>query len=203
MATDVSAVHSLTGLATVTYATVPVRAVDVTGLPPLVSVPEPSPSWPAAQVIVGEATEVSRLSEVEPIVSLSSEWVSARRCNVEFEELARLPADFDGEGSPSYSHGTIAAARALVRELSGTYSQEYTDPFQLPAVMPGPNGSVDLRWRVARFNLLVNVPPPSERAATAYGMDPTAGEDISLRLENEESREHLLRWVHDRWVQSR
>jgi hypothetical protein len=40
-----------------------------------------------------------------------------------------------------------------------------------PAILPGPNGSIDLHWKTPRFELLVNVPREEANPATFYGDD--------------------------------
>lgn len=80
-----------------------------------------------------------------------------------------LEDDWDEQGAIKYSRETWddvckflirqtnAARKALDRELP------------IPRVLPGPGGSIDVHWKTARFELLVNFPADKKKAATFYG----------------------------------
>jgi hypothetical protein len=70
-----------------------------------------------------------------------------------------------------YSQGTLDRASAFLMEhmnwcwnASGTLAP-------IPAIGPGPKGSVDLYWATTRRKLLVNIPASKDASATFYGDD--------------------------------
>jgi len=40
-----------------------------------------------------------------------------------------------------------------------------------PKIQPGPEASIDLHWKMERFELLVNIPNDPSKPATFYGDD--------------------------------
>lgn len=69
-----------------------------------------------------------------------------------FAPLLDLADDFDGEGSPAYKQATVDRARAWLLAAG------WPDELPLPAVCPGPDGSIDLFWYPSGPHLLVNIP---------------------------------------------
>jgi hypothetical protein len=41
----------------------------------------------------------------------------------------------------------------------------------VPKILPGPNASIDLHWKLPGFELLVNIPSDAAQPATFYGDD--------------------------------
>ena len=42
---------------------------------------------------------------------------------------------------------------------------------EVPSIMPGPGGSIDVHWKNKSFELLINFPPAPGAPATFYGDD--------------------------------
>lgn len=82
-----------------------------------------------------------------------------------------LQDDWDEQGSPGYDESTWRrACDFLVRQASFARERVSRD-LPPPRILPGPDGSIDLHWKMPRFELLVNVPKDASKPATFYGDD--------------------------------
>lgn len=70
------------------------------------------------------------------------------------ESLLALEDDWDGEGAPAYSEQTIEAAAAFFYQL--VERSELATPVR---ILPASEGSIDLHWKTAQFELLINFHP--------------------------------------------
>ena len=80
------------------------------------------------------------------------------------ERLLALEDDWDGEGAPAYCEQTIEAAAAFFYQL--VEKSELATPVR---ILPASEGSIDLHWKTARFELLVNFHP--DGSVSYYGDD--------------------------------
>ena len=80
------------------------------------------------------------------------------------ERLLALEDDWDGEGAPAYCEQTIEAATAFFSELVA--KSGLATPIR---ILPASEGSIDLHWKTARFELLVNFHP--DGSVSYYGDD--------------------------------
>ena len=80
------------------------------------------------------------------------------------EQLLVLEDDWDGEGAPAYCEQTIEAAAAFFYQLAER--SELATPVR---ILPASEGSIDLHWKTARFELLVNFHP--DGSVSYYGDD--------------------------------
>ena len=85
--------------------------------------------------------------------------------------ILELKVDWDDEGSPGYSEMTWDLAVEFLIRLATFARQVSQKEIPAPSILPGPNASIDLHWKIARFELLVNVPPDPSQPATFYGDD--------------------------------
>lgn len=73
--------------------------------------------------------------------------------------ILSLKDDFDGEGSEGYVTETFDRAVKLLRFLYQHCDHEFSAILtQIPDIMPGPHGSIDIHWHRNHFDLLINVP---------------------------------------------
>jgi len=85
------------------------------------------------------------------------------------ESMLDLEADFDGEGSPAYTEDTFDLAAEFLR-LHSRYFWEHCEKYSpVPKITPGPNGSIDLHWKLESRELLVNIPADVHEPAVYYG----------------------------------
>jgi hypothetical protein len=84
--------------------------------------------------------------------------------------LLDLKDDWDGEGSTRYLKDTVDRAIGFAATQAHLLS-ELGFSFQIPDLGPGPNGSIDLHWKKASCELLVNIPADAGEMVTFYGDD--------------------------------
>ena len=87
----------------------------------------------------------------------------------ESRTILRLEDDFDGGGSPHYSEATWQRAVQFVRLQWEEYVRLFCEPMPLPAIQPGPHGSIDVFWDTLEFDLLVNIPSDPNQEAEFSG----------------------------------
>lgn len=80
--------------------------------------------------------------------------------------LLALEEDWDGEGAPAYQEETIEVAADFLYEL--VEKSEVLEATQV-RILPASEGSIDLHWKSARFELLVNFHP--DGSVSYYGDD--------------------------------
>lgn len=80
------------------------------------------------------------------------------------ERLLALEDDWDGEGAPAYCEQTIEAAAAFFYQLV-----ERSELATQVRILPANEGSIDLHWKTAQFELLVNFHPGG--SVSYYGDD--------------------------------
>lgn len=86
------------------------------------------------------------------------------------KEILALPEDWDGEGSASYSPATFARAAEFLKTHS-EFLHDFGLVMPVPAIAAGPNGSIDIHWKRASWELLVNIPADVSKMASFYGDD--------------------------------
>jgi hypothetical protein len=111
-------------------------------------------------------------SECSP--QTSAEILDEHRQKIEAEiqraNDARVSLEEEGEAD-IYSQKTLDRASAFLKvHMSWSWNASGTLA-PIPAIGPGPNGSVDLYWTTSRRKLLVNIPASEDASATFYGDD--------------------------------
>ena len=102
--------------------------------------------------------------------------------------------NWDGEGSPAYAEGTWTRARDFLLANSTRLWQQRHIEAQVPQVLPGPDGSIDIHWQVGTRELLLNVPADQDAPATYYG-DSQMGEVVKGHMVLSRPNEWLLFWL--------
>ena len=80
------------------------------------------------------------------------------------ERLLALEDNWDGEGAPAYCEQTIEAAAGFFYQLV-----ERSELATQVRILPASEGSIDLYWKTAQFELLVNFHP--DGSVSYYGDD--------------------------------
>ena len=80
------------------------------------------------------------------------------------ERLLALEDNWDGEGAPAYCEQTIEAAAGFFYQLV-----ERSELATQVRILPASEGSIDLHWKTAQFELLVNFHP--DGSVSYYGDD--------------------------------
>jgi len=83
--------------------------------------------------------------------------------------LTSLGDDFDGEGSKGYSEEVVQRAGDFVRSQAVELWDRQRVLLELPDLGAGREGSVDVHWRTAKCELLVNIPASRLMPASFYG----------------------------------
>jgi hypothetical protein len=114
------------------------------------------------------------------VPSWTSEWTASLESN-SFEDLnneihasqklVTLEDNWDGEGSPGYSEATLDRAAAFLRLHMRWVWEKYGVWLEVPRILPGPSGSIDIHWETPDYEVLVNVPNDPSAPATFYGDD--------------------------------
>ena len=93
------------------------------------------------------------------------EAITASRSILELED------DWDDQGSPGYSETTWRRASEFLLRQANLARMSLDRELPVPKILPGPNASIDLHWKLAGFELLVNIPSDGAQPATFYGDD--------------------------------
>lgn len=127
---------------------------------------------------------------------LCSELLAIARRIEASRYILDLEDNWDDEGSTAYNDATWRAAVQLVVESANQYWRSTHKVAPLPAIAPGPDGSIDVTWIVGTRNLLVNVPSEGAGSVTFSGLD-TANRDrvVKGRLPADASHEWLMAWL--------
>ncbi|MEA2527710.1 MAG: hypothetical protein QOF73_4937, partial [Thermomicrobiales bacterium] len=107
-----------------------------------------------------------------------------------------LEDNWDDEGSIAYDEATWRAAVQIVVDSANAYWDSTQQVAPVPAISPGPDGSIDVTWRVGRRQVLINVPPAGEGPAVFSGLD-AEDKDRSVegRIGTDKNQEWLLTWL--------
>ncbi len=82
-----------------------------------------------------------------------------------------LEDDWDQQGSSKYSESTWQRACDFLIQQATLARQVLGKELPAPRILPGPEGSIDVHWKLPRFEVLVNIPNDSSKPATFYGDD--------------------------------
>jgi hypothetical protein len=85
--------------------------------------------------------------------------------------ILELEDDWDDQGSPRYSEATWRRASEFLLRQADLARVSLGRELPVPKILPGPNASIDLHWKVPGFELLVNIPSDAAQPATFYGDD--------------------------------
>lgn len=111
-------------------------------------------------------------------------------------QMLPLDDDWDGEGSPGYSEETLNRAIAFLTEEADGLWDLRGICLPVPRIGPGPDGSIDLHWKLPTRELLVNIPADAGKIATFYG-DHYSPERISGSLDSKNFHFEIAVWLVD------
>jgi hypothetical protein len=108
--------------------------------------------------------------------------------------ILELGDNWDEEGSPGYDEETWKRATQFVRKVAWAYKKENGKWIDPPKITPGPDGSVDTRWKTPNRSLLINFPSNEFEPADFFGSD--KGKDtIKGTLDLTSQNLWLLMWL--------
>jgi hypothetical protein len=113
------------------------------------------------------------------------------------DHIRNLPEDWDGEGAPAYGEETITRATGFLLSFIRDVYDSYHLRLPLPKILPGPDGSIDIHWKGADFELLLNI-PPNDKYAQFYG-DNKFGESVKgvINIDLSYPNVGLILWLRD------
>ena len=82
-----------------------------------------------------------------------------------------LEDDWDDEGAQAYSEEVWERAVEFVRTSATRVRDRFGRVIDAPAILPGPDGSIDLHWNYPSYELLINIPADPVQMAGFYGDD--------------------------------
>lgn len=85
--------------------------------------------------------------------------------------ILTLGDDWDDEGSPGYKEATWKRATDYLKRQALVCWRMHDIAIPAPRISPGPNGSIDMHWETASYELLANVPEDPSTPASFYGDD--------------------------------
>jgi len=81
-------------------------------------------------------------------------------------KILNLKENWDGEGGKRYNEETLDRAAEFIKKLSFYLWRKTQKLISSPNIFPGPDGSIDIHWKNAKFDLLVNIPENPNETAT-------------------------------------
>lgn len=109
-------------------------------------------------------------------------------------EILRWGDDWDDAGSPAYTKAALNRALSFLMENLTQLWLSNRLTIATPKVLPGPNGSIDIHWKLERCELLVNIPADHSQPATFYG-DKKSGGVVNGTIGTWERNEWLFEWL--------
>ena len=147
------------------------------------------------------SNEVARYTKPNDFVAIAPNWAAVESDEaLELEtaidhsrSILDLRDDWDEAGAPGYQWGTWERAIALLR-LHASAALLLARTIPVPRILAGPNGSIDLHWRSADSEILLNVPADERQPIDFYGDDRSGGV-VRGTLSSVISKATLLPWL--------
>jgi hypothetical protein len=105
-----------------------------------------------------------------------------------------LEDDWDEEGATGYAPSTWSRATDFLLKNALSLWEDYGVFIASPRILPGPDGSIDLHWRVGDHELLTNIPSDVAQPASYYG-NSKRGDVIKGSLDTSTNNVWLLVWL--------
>ena len=106
----------------------------------------------------------SFIGRVKPQASIQQAITTSR-------SILELEDDWDDQGSPRYAEATWQRATDFLVRQADFARASLGRELPVPKILPGPKASIDLHWKLAGFELLVNIPSDAAQPTTFYGDD--------------------------------
>lgn len=139
--------------------------------------------------------EDAELISLPPGMSMSSDPLEAAL--EDSRRILELQDDWDTQGAKGYSQATWDRAVNLVRDYANWLRDELGLVMPTPRILPGPDGSIDVHWEGATFELLINVVSDHGAPASFYG-DDDRGTVIRGSFRPDTPNRGLLLWLASR-----
>jgi hypothetical protein len=168
---------------------------------PMPSAPQTIPSTPAnypsirIQVIVeNEYGNSTQHRSVDIAIKHILEVIEQSK------HILTLEDDWDEEGSQAYTLATWERATTFLQLGARQLWEENQVALEAPKILPGPSGSIDLHWKMARRELLINIPESVGKPANFYGDDSSSHDQVPSQtvkgtLDTTKDNQWLMMWL--------
>ena len=109
-------------------------------------------------------------------------------------KILDLQDNWDQEGSKGYAESTWRRATEFVIRTAIEYennSDSWVDP---PKITPGPESSIDVRWKTSKRSILMNFPPEDDKPVEFFGSDGNI-DSIKGTLDTSSQNQWILMWL--------
>ncbi len=128
------------------------------------------------------------------LAQLPSELAPLAQALDRSRELLELGDDWDEQGSPGYQESTLSRANQFVWSSTLRLWEALSLQIEVPRILPGPDGSIDVHWTRGQRQLFINVPAGDMKPATYYG-DDRSQNVVKGSLDTSGQQEWLLLWL--------
>jgi hypothetical protein len=147
----------------------------------------------AAEIAI-QRQEGRPYDSTDPSIKHIFERIEQSRDILNFED------DWDDEGSPAYKTSTWERATSFLRRSALHLWQAHHIVLDIPKILPGPVGSIDLHWKTDQRELLINIPETLDEPANFYGDDSASREHLPNQtvkgtLDTSKENQWLLMWL--------
>jgi len=109
--------------------------------------------------------------------------------------MLELEEDWDGEGASPIAESTWQRAAEFLRNAASTLRTVYGRQMESPSLVPVPDGSIDLRWKLSNRELLINIPATEDKWASYYGDNKQDANIVKGTLHTEAGNSWLFVWL--------
>lgn len=103
--------------------------------------------------------------------------------------------DSHEENMSGYSEDTWSRATGLLQAVSIEYWLKNRKVMAIPRIAPGPDGTIDIYWRIPILRLIINVPKEANSPANYYGESPKGIKEGYLSTSDTNAWVQLLEWL--------
>lgn len=147
------------------------------------------------QEIPGSKPSMSNILNVEKIARFQTKRDVIDFYKSEIREIVNLNENWDGYGSKSFKSHTIKNTIFFLAKLIDNFEDECEKKLPRPMLFPGNNGSMNMEWGGAGFDLLITIPEDEISLAGLYGIN-SSKDEIQYDFNIFQVREELIKWLN-------
>lgn len=111
--------------------------------------------------------------DITPLPRISAEPEHLAQLQTALEKakhrILSLPDNWDEDGSEPYKASTFERAAEFLTSNATRLWDTYSTTMEIPKILPGPDGGIDIHWEVDDHELLITIPSDPAKPATYYG----------------------------------
>jgi uncharacterized protein (DUF433 family) len=109
------------------------------------------------------------------------------------EYLLALPDDWDGAGAKGFA--AVGRATGFLASLSQELADKFNVSVDPPRILPAGEGTIDLHWKTASYELLVNIPADPRQDISYYGDNKQGNMPIENSCHGPGPDRRLVAWL--------